>query len=116
MISFDTIPEIYLAQGVTDLRKGIDQLAALVQYHYDLPPFSDALYIFCNRTRNKLKILYWDGTGFWLLCKRLEEGKFQWNKKEEGCISISHQQLKWLLEGLKIDQPKAFKRLEYESV
>lgn len=116
MISFDSIPKVYLAQGVTDLRKGIDQLSSLVQNYYDLSPFEDALYIFCNCTRDKLRILYWDGTGFWLLNKRLEEGKSQWNRKDDSCISISHQQLRWLLEGLSIHQKKAHKMLQYQSV
>ena len=115
-MNFDNIPKIYMAQGVTDLRKGIDQLATLVQYTYELSPFEDALYIFCNRTRDKIKILYWDKTGFWLLNKRLEKGKFQWNKKEQECITITHQQLRWLLEGLSIHQKKAHKELHYRSV
>lgn len=116
MISFEAIPRIYLAQGVTDLRKGINQLSSLVQNVHKLSPFEDALFIFCNRRRDTIKILYWDGTGFWLLIKRLEEGKFQWNKKENGCISITHQQFRWLLEGLSISQKRAHKPLHCEFV
>lgn len=116
MLSFDSIPSIYIAQGPTDLRKGMDQLASLVQNRYELNPFENCLYIFCNRTRDKLKMLYWDGSGFWLLNKRLEEGKFQWDKHRTGCISITHQQLRWLLEGLSMSQNKAFKSKSYEAV
>lgn len=116
MISFDSVDSIYVAQGPTDLRKGIDQLASMVQGVFELDPFDDALYLFCNRTRNKLKILYWDGSGFWLLNKRLDEGKFQWDRRGEGCVSISHQQLRWLLEGLSMTQAKAFKKKHYQSV
>ena len=116
MISFDYIPSIYIAQGTTDLRKGIDQLAALVQYRYSLSPFDNCLYIFCNKAHNRLKMLYWDGTGFWLLNKRLEEGTFKWDRKGDGCVTISHQQLRWLLEGLDMVQKRAFRTQNYESV
>lgn len=110
MISFDKIKSIYLAQGYTDLRKGIDGYASIVQDHFKLNPFDNALYIFCNKHRDKLKCLYWDGTGFWLLYKRLDKGHFKWMKDENGALVITHQQLQWLLDGLKIDQKSAFKK------
>lgn len=111
MISFQSIEKIYMAQGYTDLRKGIDGYALIVQENFHLSPFEDALFIFCNRDRNKLKCLYWDGSGFWLLYKRLEKGHFKWNTKEKGqAMEITHQQMAWLLEGLKIEQKTAFKK------
>lgn len=110
MISFHDIKQIYMAQGYTDLRKGIDGYASIIQDHFHLDPFTDALYIFCNRQRNKIKCLYWDGTGFWLLYKRLEKGHFKWKKDEDGALILTQQQLQWLLEGLKIEQKTAFKR------
>lgn len=64
MISFKDISKIYIAQGYTDLRKGIDGYAHIVQDQFHLCPFNDAMFIFCNRHRDKLKCLYWDGTGF----------------------------------------------------
>lgn len=76
MISFDDIPEIYIVQNVTDLRKGIDGYASIVQNLYHIILFQDALFIFCNKHRNKIKYLYCDGNGFWLLYKRLEKGHF----------------------------------------
>lgn len=103
MISFDNIPKIFIASGSTDLRKGIDGYALIIQDVYKLSPFEDVLFIFCNRHHNKIKCLYWDGTGFWLLYKRLDKGHFKWEKKN-GLIEISHQQLGWLLQGLKIMQ------------
>lgn len=109
MIGFNHIKTVYMAQGYTDLRKGIDGYASIVQEHFKLDPFEDALYIFCNRHRDKLKCLYWDGSGFWLLYKRLESGHFKWIKREDGVLEITHQQLQWLLEGLKIEQKTAFK-------
>lgn len=108
MISFKDIPKIYIAQGYTDLRKGIDGYAHIVQDHFSLNPFDDALFIFCNRHRDKLKCLYWDGTGFWLLYKRLDKGHFKWKKDDDGALLITQQQLQWLLQGLKIEQKTAF--------
>lgn len=109
MIDFSNIKSIYMAQGCTDLRKGIDGYASIIQDHFSLSPFDDALYIFCNRHRNKIKCLYWDGSGFWLLYKRLENGHFKWMKNENGALLITQQQLQWLLDGLKIEQKTAFK-------
>lgn len=111
MISFKDIPKIYIAQGYTDLRKGIDGYAHIVQDQFHLSPFDDAMFIFCNRQRDKLKCLYWDGTGFWLLYKRLEKGHFKWGKAaDEEAAIITQQQLQWLLDGLKMKQEKAFKK------
>lgn len=110
MIGFQDIKNIYMAQGYTDLRKGIDGYASIVQDQFHLSPFEDALFIFCNRNRDKLKCLYWDGNGFWLLYKRLEKGHFKWKKEPGGqALNITHQQLNWLMEGLKIEQKTAFK-------
>lgn len=117
MIKFQDIPSIYMAQGYTDLRKGVDGYALIIQENFQLSPFEDALFIFCNRHRNKLKCLYWDGNGFWLLYKRLEKGHFKWITKEKGqVLEISHQQLKWLLEGLKIEQKTAFENVSLKYV
>lgn len=111
MIGFKEIPNIYVACGKTDLRKGIDGYAAIVQDTFELDPFGDSLYIFCNRQHNKLKCLYWDGSGFWLLYKRLEKGHFKWINNKDGSISITHQQLEWLLQGLKMEQNTSVKKL-----
>ena len=110
MINFSEIKSIYMAQGYTDLRKGIDGYASIIQDHFKLSPFDDALYIFCNRQRNKLKCLYWDGSGFWLLYKRLEKGHFKWKKDDDGILELTQQQLNWLLEGLRIEQKTAFQK------
>ena len=115
MIRFDDISRIYIAPNVTDLRKGIDSYAAIVQNEFKQDPFSDAMYIFCNRTHDKLKILYWDGTGFWLLYKRLESGHFKWQKAEDGkAIEITKRQLAWLLDGLKIEQKTSIRAVQYQ--
>lgn len=76
MIRFDVILEVYIVKGVTDLRKGIDRYTSIIQELYQISPFQDALFIFCNRHRNKIKCPYWDGNVFWLLYKRLEKRSF----------------------------------------
>ncbi len=113
MIRFDDIKEIYLVKGVTDLRKGIDGYAAIVSSELRRNPTDHSLYIFCNRERNKIKCLFYDGTGFWLLYKRMDKGHFKWIRSENNeAAQITHQQLNWLLEGLKTDQKYAFKNVE----
>lgn len=100
---------VYLACGATDLRKSIDGLAALVKEGFDLDPFSNSLFVFCNRQRDKLKMLKWDYNGFWLYYRRLERGKFQWPGQTDDPVPIviDHRQLRWLLDGLALKQPKA---------
>jgi transposase len=101
---------IYIACGYTDLRKSIDGLATTVQQVFKLDPFSNNLYLFCGRKTDRIKALYWEGDGFVLLYKRLEQGVFQWPRKASEVREITQQQLRWLLEGLRIDQPKSLKR------
>ena len=113
MIRFDDIKEVFLIKGSTDLRKGIDGYAALVLGELGRSPTDHSLYLYCNRNRNKLKCLYYDGTGFWLLYKRMDKGHFRWiQSKNCEAVTITHQQLTWLLEGLKIEQKYAFKSAE----
>ena len=102
---------IYVACGHTDMRKSIDGLAACVQQSFHLNPFSNTLFLFCGRRRDRIKALFWEGDGFVLLYKRLEKGSFQWPKSEDDVRNITQQQLRWLMEGLSIDQPKAHKKV-----
>ena len=81
MLNEAGIEQVYLACGITDLRKSIDGLAVLVKEEFELDPFSPSLFVFCNRQRDKLKILQWEVNGFWLFYRRLERGKFQWPAK-----------------------------------
>lgn len=104
--------KIYLVNGVTDLRNGIDGYAHIIEGSFQMSPMTDAMFIFCNRAHNKIKILYWDKTGFWLLYKRLEKGTFKFPKQENGYITVSEQQLRWLLEGMSITQKRAFKEVK----
>ncbi len=103
---------IYIACGHTDMRKSIDGLIAIVQQTFQLNPFQNSLFLFCGRRRDRMKALYWEGDGFVLLYKRLESGRFHWPKNTEAVRSITDQQLRWLLEGLTIDQPRAVQKLD----
>lgn len=103
---------IYLVSGGTDMRKSIDGLSLIVADVLELDPFSQAWFIFCNRGRDKLKILFWDTNGFWLYYRRLEKGRFKWPKPtSSGHIAISKAQLQWLLSGLALEHPQAHQPL-----
>jgi transposase len=108
--------QVYLAYGSTDLRKSIDGLAALVQEGLGLNPFSPALFVFCNRERNKLKILYWEHNGFWLYYRRLERGTFQWPQAGGEPLAITNRELRWLLDGLSLSQRHAHRKVRAEVV
>ena len=99
------------------MRKSIDSLAVLVREGFHLDPFSTCLYVFCNRKRDKLKILTWDHNGFWLYYRRLEKGKFQWpdGKKDEMTL-ISRRELNWLLDGLPLKQHTAHPEVRARTV
>lgn len=108
MLNDSGIEKVYLARGSTDLRKSIDGLAVLVKEEFELDPFSPSLFVFCNRQRDKLKILQWEVNGFWLYYRRLERGKFQWPAKScPAPMKISRRELRWLLDGLSLEQRKA---------
>lgn len=109
---YTNVSHIYLATGFTDLRKGIDGLVAIVQQSFHLDPFEDSIFLFCGRKPNRIKALYWDSNGFVMLYKRLEEGRFQWPRNQNEVCDLSKQQLRWLMEGLSIYQPKAHKSIK----
>lgn len=93
---------VYLALGATDLRKSIDGLAVLVADVLDQDPFSSHLFVFCNRSRDKIKILLWQHNGFWLFYRRLERDRFRWPSPEGfgAAVTVSPRELRWLLDGL----------------
>lgn len=101
--------KVYVSCGYTDLRRGIDGLAGIVQEKFKLSPYEDALFLFCGRRTDRIKGLYWDKDGFLLLYKRLESGAFMWPRTGEEARLITPQQYRWLMEGLQIEQPKAHK-------
>lgn len=108
MLNNTLIDRVYLACGATDLRKSIDGLAILVQESFKLDPFSRCLFVFCNRKKDKIKILHWEHNGFWLYYKRLEKGFFHWPSSPKGqALSIGERELRWLLDGLSLEQKQA---------
>jgi len=107
--------KVYLALGYTDMRKAINGLSILVE-QLELDPFSGHLFVFCNRSRKILKILYWDRNGFCLWHKRLEKQRFKWPETEQEVVEVGQRQLRWLLDGLKITQANAHRALYYETV
>ena len=106
LTDFTGADRVYIACGYTDLRRGIDGLAALVQQQFNLDPFTNTLFLFCGRRRDRIKALYWEGAGFVLLYKRLESGSFQWPRNENEARALTAQQYRWLMEGLSVDQSK----------
>lgn len=103
---------VYVACGYTDLRRGIDGLAGMVQTRFQLNPFQKALFLFCGRRKDRIKGLYWEGDGFVLLYKRLESGSFQWPRNGDEARQLTAQQYRWLMEGLSVEQPKAHRTVE----
>ena len=95
--------QIFIVTGYTDLRSGIDRLAALITSKTGDNPFvQDTLYLFCGRKTDRIKGLTWERDGFLLLYKRLEKGRFQWPRNESEVQSLTEQQFRWLMEGLTI--------------
>lgn len=98
------LPSVYLHRDFVDFRKSINGLAGIVEAELELPVMNGALFVFCNKGRDKLKILYWDKTGFALWYKRLEKDKFKWpTKLDTSTMSLSEHQLNWLLSGFDIE-------------
>ena len=106
---FSQVDSIYIACGYIDMRRGIDGLAGIVRDQFELDPFSNSLFLFCGRRRDRVKALLWEGDGFTLLYKRMESGGFQWPRTNDEVKQLSWQQFRWLMEGLAVEQPKAHK-------
>ena len=89
---------IDLQRAVVDFRKSINGLMVIVEQEMQLSPFAPALFVFCNRNRDRLKVLYWDQTGFCLWYKRLEKEKFKWPRRySASTMTLSETQWDWLL-------------------
>jgi transposase len=96
---------IWLAAGVTDMRKGFDGLAALVQTRLAEDPFCGHVFVFRGRRGDRVKLLWWSGDGLCLFAKRLERGRFVWPQAADGVVSLTHAQLSMLLEGIDWRRP-----------
>ena len=104
---FTGTDKVYIVRGYTYLHKGIDGPAWLTYQQFELDSFTNMLFLFCGRRRDRIKGSYWEKDGFILLYKRLEQGAYQWPRSESEVKTLTPQQYRWLMEGLQIEQPKA---------
>lgn len=117
MIRPDSGLRVYLCREPVDMRKQIDGLALLVQEAMELNPFEEAVFVFGNRKRDKVKILFWERNGFVVWYKRLEKERFKWPARLDGdTLRLSGQELNWLLDGYDISLMQPHKALHYQSV
>jgi transposase len=107
---------VFLAPGSTDMRKAINSLSLLVEGTLELDPFSGHLFVFCNRRRTLLKVLYWDRNGFCLWQKRLEKHRFSWPQSPQEVMEIRCRELGFLLEGLDLGHVHPHETLKYSSL
>lgn len=106
--------KVFLYLERTDMRKAVNGLSQIVKDVIKKNPLTGNLFVFCNKNRTRIKILYWDTNGFCLWYKRLENDKFMWPKTKEQAICIKPEELNWLLRGL--DFRKAHKTLQYTEI
>ena len=114
MLTFSHSLKICLVAGVTDMRCGFDGLSAIVSGSLELDPLDGSLFVFANRKRDRLKILYFERGGFWLLARRLEKGSFNWPETKLRSVEMSVEELTLLLGG--IDLRKTTRRCWYEQL
>jgi transposase len=108
---------VYICAKPVDFRKGMGGLAVLVEAQLKMNPFAEAVFVFGNRRFNSVKVLYWERNGFCLWQKRLEKDRFIWPKPNTtGIITLTVQQLEWLLAGFDINRMKPHQSLKYHSV
>ena len=121
MFGLSPATRIYLAVGATDLRKGFEGLYGLVRDRLLCEPTSGHLFLFSNARRNRIKVLYWDGSGLWLCAKRLERGRFSWPGEDVQAVrvTVSQEELSLLLGGIDLAQTRRKnwyrKELEYSE-
>lgn len=105
MITLPPGTRVWIAAGVTDLRRGFTGLSAAVQTKLEQNPFSGHVFVFRGRRGDLIKVLWWDGDGLCLFAKRLERGRFVWPRAESGTVALSRAQLSMLLEGIDWRRP-----------
>jgi transposase len=114
MFSIGSATHVYVAAGSTDMRKGFEGLFGLVRDRLECDPLSGHVFLFSNAQRNRLKLLFWDGSGLWVCSKRLEKGRFRWPEAAAGPakITLTHEELALLLGGIDLSQtrPRAWYR------
>lgn len=117
MLRLESFEGIYLHRDHVDFRKSIDGLSAIVEQEMGLDVFGPHLFLFCNRRRTRLKVLYWDATGFAMWYKRLERDHFKWPRNyEEDVIQVTNDQLRWLLGGYDVWKMKPHEKVNYSRI
>jgi len=117
MITWQSNIAVYLHRDPVDFRKSINGLSVIVDEAMGLPPFEPGVFVFCNRSRDKLKALYWDRTGFALWYKRLEKDKFKWPRQHsDSTVTLTYEQWDWLLRGLNFLDIKPHKAWAFTTV
>jgi len=116
MIGLSSHTRVYLALGATDMRKEINGLSMLVEGSLGLDAFSGHLFVFCNRRRTTLKVLFWDRNGFALYQKRLEKDRFHWPQNREEVMEVTTRELSFLLEGLDLKSVRPHRELRYATL
>ena len=106
MLTLGSATRIYLVSGKTDLRKSFNGLYGIVKTTLEADPLSGHTFVFCNGRKNRLKILFWDGSGLWVCAKRLERGTFSWPRSAEKSIELTREELMLLLGGIDIEAAK----------
>lgn len=115
MLNIDKVQDVYLACGATDLRKSIDGLALIVETKIKKDSYQNALFVFCNKSMNRLKVLHFD-EGFWIYYYRLDKGRFKWPQNKEEALKINKEELKWLLKGYEIRTTSKFKSVKGKNL
>ena len=103
MINLAELGRVFIVCGKTDMRRGIDSLAYIVKKSFHLDPFSGCVFLFCGSRKDRFKVLYCDGQGFWLLYKRFDNGKLAWPNNEDEVRELSDEQVMRLMQGFTID-------------
>ena len=108
---------VYISSANVDMRKSIDGLSSIVEQNFNLSPLSDAIFVFHNRHCDKIKMLYWDGDGFYLLYKRIECSKFHFPTViDSDKYTVTNEELNWLLHGLQIENIHKYEKLRKEKL
>jgi transposase len=116
MIPLPSHTRVYPALGSTDMRKEINGLSVLVEGTLELDVFSGHLFVFCNRGRTTIKVLFWNRNGFALYRKRLEKHRFKWPESREEVMQITTRELSFLLEGLDLNSVHPHQEIRYETL
>ena len=110
MLSWSSGTRVFVATAPVDLRAGFNKLFALTQSVLQQDPLSGHWFVFTNQERNRVKVLFWDGSGLWVCAKRLEKGRFSWPRRDEPCARLRSEELLALLSGLEVKEKAGWYR------